>query len=127
MEKIVFTIKEDVCVANGKDAHAADLIAAMKKWGVVENYDDCIADIKKEYQANLDNVVKQYNEIKEQKLTPDELALVMAHRTAVQNSLKGVQAENAKCKAELERIVAEQQARIKRVVDTLTELATSNN
>lgn len=126
MKKIVLTIQEDVCVANGKDVNAIDLISAMKKWGTIEDYDDCIADIKKEYQANLDNTLKQYNEIKEQKLTPDELALVIAHRTAVQNSLKGVQAENAKCKAELERIVAEQQARIKRVVDTLTELATNN-
>ena len=126
MKKIVLTIQEDVCVANGKDVNATDLITAMKKWGTIEDYDDCIADVKKEYQANLDNTLKQYNEIKEQKLTPDELALVIAHRSAVQNSLKGVQAENAKCKAELERIVAEQQARIKRVVDTLTELATNN-
>lgn len=126
MKQIVLTIKEDVCVQNGKNPDAADLIAVMKKWGTVEDYEDCVADIKKQYQNNLDSVLKQYNEIKDQKLTDDEYDILLSHRSAVANSLKGVQAENAKCKAELEKIVAEQQARIKRVVDTLSELANEN-
>ena len=46
MKKIIFTVKDDVCAANGKDLNATDLINKMKEYGSVESYDVVIDPIK---------------------------------------------------------------------------------
>lgn len=80
MKKYVFTIKEDVCVANGKDIEATELLAKMRLWGDVENYDSAISAVKAEYQASVDNLTTQLASIKDQELTDDELDMVLAYR-----------------------------------------------
>lgn len=59
MKKYVFTIKDDVCAANGKDTEATELIEKMKLWGTVEDYDKAVASVCAEYQGTIDNLKKQ--------------------------------------------------------------------
>ena len=80
MKKYVFTIRDDVCTANGKDVEATELLAKMKLWGEVEDYDRAIAAVKAEYQATVDNLTTQITAIKEQELTVDEMRMVVAYR-----------------------------------------------
>ena len=80
MKKYVFTVRDDVCIANGKDAEATELLAKMKLYGTVEDYDRANATMKAEYQANIDNLTAQLTAIKEQELTADEIDMVLAYR-----------------------------------------------
>lgn len=59
MKKYVFTIKDDVCAANGKDIEATELLAKMRLWGDVEDYDKAVASVCAEYQGTIDNLTKQ--------------------------------------------------------------------
>ena len=81
MQKFVFTVKDDVCTANGKDVNATRILEVMHKYGTVEEYDTVVAGLKQEYQNVLDNVVAQNEAIKEQNLTADEIAMINAYRT----------------------------------------------
>ena len=80
MKNYVFTIRDDVCTANGKDIEATELLAKMSLWGDVANYDTAISEIKSEYQAIVDDLTAQNSAIKDQALTEDELKLVFAYR-----------------------------------------------
>ena len=80
MKKYVFTIRDDVCLANGKDVEATELLAKMKLWGEVEDYDRSVSAVKAEYQATVDNLTAQLSAIKYQELTEDEIDLVLAYR-----------------------------------------------
>ena len=80
MKKYVFTVRDDVCIANGKDAEATELLAKMKLYGTVEDYDRATATMKAEYQANIDNLSIQLSAIKDQELTADELDVVLNYR-----------------------------------------------
>lgn len=80
MKKYVFTIKDDVCAANGKDIEATELIEKMKLWGDVEDYEKAIASVRTEYQTTIDNLKAQNDAIKDQELTDDEIALLNAYR-----------------------------------------------
>lgn len=80
MRKYVFTVKDDVCAANGKDISAGELLAKMKLWGDVEDFDRAVASIKAEYQQAVDNLTAQLYAIKSQELTDDEIALINAYR-----------------------------------------------
>lgn len=80
MKKYVFTIRDDVCTANGKDVEATELLAKMNLWGEVVDYDIAISEIKAEYQAIVDDLTSQISAIKEQALTEDELKIVLAYR-----------------------------------------------
>ena len=80
MRKYVFTIKDDICLANGKDIEATELLAKMRLWGDVEDYDTAISSVKAEYQATIDNLNAQLTGIKEQELTEDEIRMIKAYR-----------------------------------------------
>lgn len=80
MKKYVFTIKDDVCAANGKDVEATALLEKMRLWGDVEEYDHVVASVRAEYQAVVDNLTAQINAIKEQDLTADEITLLNTYR-----------------------------------------------
>lgn len=77
MRKYVFTIKDDVCVANGKDIEATELLAKMRLWGDVEDYDRVISAVKAEFQEIVDNLTTQVTEMQDQdlNLTDDEIRL----------------------------------------------------
>lgn len=80
MKKYVFTIKDDVCAANGKPPEATELIEKMKLWGDVEDYEKVVASVRTEYQVVADNLTAQLNAIKEQGLTDDEISLLNSYR-----------------------------------------------
>jgi hypothetical protein len=80
MKKYVFTIKDDVCAANGKDVEATALLEKMRLWGDVEEYDAVVASVRAEYQVVVDNLTAQINAIKEQELTADEITLLTTYR-----------------------------------------------
>ena len=80
MKKYVFTIKDDVCAANGKDVEATELLAKMKLWGDVEDYDRAVAAVRAEYQATIDGLNAQLSAIKDQELTADEIRLIIFYR-----------------------------------------------
>lgn len=80
MKKYVFTVKDDVCLANEKDVNAVRVLEVMKTYGTVEDYDAHVASLKKEYQEALDNVVAQNEAIKAQNLTEEEIGIVNEYR-----------------------------------------------
>lgn len=80
MKKVVLTIKEDVCVKNNKDVNATELLNVMAHYGTVETYEAATAKDKAEFQATIDSLNKQLNDIKEQELTVDEIKMVKAYR-----------------------------------------------
>lgn len=82
MKKYVFTIKDDVCIVNGKDVEATELLAKMRLWGEVEDYDRAISAVKAEYQDTVDNLTTQLTAIKDQELTADEMRVLYAYREA---------------------------------------------
>lgn len=85
MKKYVFTIKDDVCAANGKDVEATELISKMLLWGTVEDYDKATEVIRAEYQATITGLNNQLGAIKDQELTEDEIALLRAYRACKQS------------------------------------------
>jgi hypothetical protein len=88
MRKFVFTIKDDVCAANGKDVNASELLSVMTHYGTVEEYDKVVAALSQEYQASIDGLNRQLALIKEQELTEDEIKMVKAYRDG-KNSVIG--------------------------------------
>ena len=80
MKKVVLTIKEDVCVKNNKDVNATELLNVMAHYGTVETYESATAKDKAEFQATIDSLNNQLNDIKEQELTVDEIKMVKAYR-----------------------------------------------
>lgn len=73
MREWVLVVKEDVCIANGKDPEAANLLETMKLWGEVKPLDNVVASIRAEYQGTIDNLRKQLDDMKDHDLTQDEL------------------------------------------------------
>jgi hypothetical protein len=108
MKKYVFTIKDDVCAANGKDIEATELIAKMQLWGSVEDYEKVIAAERAEYQKTADNLKAQLDAIKDRELTDDEFDIVMDYRD---------------CKA---KILAAYETRINGLEKQLEEVYTEN-
>lgn len=113
MRKYVFTIKEDVCIANGKDVEATELLSKMRLWGDVEDYDRAISAVKAEFQDIVDKLSTQLTDIKDQELTVDELRLLLAYRenkSAVVaqyvDEAESYKAELAVIKSEFERKVS---------------------
>ncbi|MBQ8528988.1 MAG: hypothetical protein IJ459_04550 [Clostridia bacterium] len=73
MIKVVLTIMDDVCLANGKDVNATHLLEVAKTYGKVTNFDDEVAGLKAEYQKSLDNVVAQNKALEAQNINAEEL------------------------------------------------------
>lgn len=123
MKKYVFTIRDDVCTANGKDVEATELLAKMRLWGEVEDYDRAVSVVKAEYQANIDNLTTQITAIKEQKLTADELKLVLAYRACMDEIIAQYIARINMLEGELEGIKTEEQIRLEKIMAILNKNA----
>lgn len=81
MKKYVFTIKDDVCAANGKDIEATELLAKMRLWGDVEDYEKATAAERAEYQATIDGLTAQLSDSKSLMLNgTDEIRMIDAYR-----------------------------------------------
>lgn len=81
MKKIVLTIREDVCNANGKTEENINLLVEkMRLYGTVTDFDAEVAAVKAEYQDNLNKVTAQYNKIRSNELNAPEIAILNAIR-----------------------------------------------
>ena len=113
MKKYVFTMKEDVCEAHGKDAaKQAELLAVMAHYGTVEDYERVIAPVQAEYQGVVDNLTAQLTAIKEQELTVDEIKIVKAYRENKTSVVSEYIAEADKYKSQLEAVKNENEQRV---------------
>lgn len=113
MKKYVFTMKEDVCEAHGKDtAKQTELLNVMTHYGTVEDYDKVIAPVQAEYQGVVDNLTAQLNAIKEQELTVDEIKIVKSYRENKASVVNEYIAEADKYKAQLEAVKTENEQRV---------------
>ena len=83
MAKWVLDVREDVCKANGKDVQATELLKVMRTYGEVTPFETAVANEIAPLQKTIDNLVKQIEDIEEQNLTEDEMAIVKAYRLAV--------------------------------------------
>ena len=121
MKKYVFTIKDDVCAANGKDLEATELIAKMKLWGDVEDYEKAISSVRAEYQASLDNLNAQLTAIKEQELTEDEISLLNAYRACKTRNADRFQVRIDALELQLDDIRSENQKRLEQIAQILAQ------
>jgi hypothetical protein len=113
MKKYVFTMKEDVCEAHGKDAaKQSELLAVMAHYGTVEDYERVIAPVQAEYQGVVDNLTAQITAIKEQELTLDEIKIVKAYRENKAAVVTEYIAEADKYKTQLEAVKNENEQRV---------------
>lgn len=119
MKKLVFTVKDDVCAANGKDVAATELIEKMKLYGNVEDYERVVATVRAEYQATVDNLTAQINAIKAQDLTPDELELVKAYRACKDKISGAYETRIGTLENQLDDIRAEEQTRLEKIMAIL--------
>ena len=88
MKQYVFTVDENICLANNKDVTAANLLGVMETYGQVEDYDSHFAAEKAKVQAVIDGLVAKYDAIESQKLTEDEIRLVNLFRELKANAVK---------------------------------------
>ena len=121
MKKYVFTIKDDVCAANGKDVEATELLAKMKLWGDVEDYDRAVAAVRSEYQATIDGLNAQLTAIKNQELTADEIDLLNAYRACKKVNGDKYEARIAALESQLDDISAENQKRLAQIAAILEQ------
>ena len=121
MKKYVFTIKDDVCAANGKDTEATELLGKMKLWGDVEDYDNVVASVRAEYQVMVDNLTAQLNAIKEQELTEDEIALLNSYRACKKITGDKFQARIDALEQQLEKDRADYQKKAAQISELLTQ------
>ena len=94
MKQYVFTIDENVCLANGKDVTAVNLLEVMKTYGTIEDYDAHFAAEKAKNQALVDGLVAKYEAIESQKLTEDEIEAINLLRKIKANEVKGYVEKN---------------------------------
>lgn len=115
MKSYVFTVREDICAANGKDVTATNLLEKMKLYGSVEDFDSVIAKGKAEYQLAVDNLKAQLTAISEQKLTAEEIKLVKVYRDCKNSTDKELLAKIDSLTKQLEDIKAENESRIEKI------------
>lgn len=115
MKKYVFTIKDDVCAANGKDTEATELLAKMRLWGDVEDYDHVVASVRAEYQSVVDNLTAQLTAIKSQELTDDEINLLNSYRACKKATGDAYQARIDALELQLEGIKADYQKKAEQI------------
>lgn len=121
MKKYVFTVKDDVCLANGKDVNATHVLEVMKTYGAVEDYDTVIAKIKAEYQETLDNVVAQNEAIKHQNLSDEEIAIVNEYRKQRAKAVQVYIEENANLNKTLEEVKVEHEKTIEMISNVINK------
>ena len=121
MKKYVFTIKEDVCSANGKDINATELLTVMQHYGVVEEYDRVVTALCTEHQSTIDGLNRQLSAIKEQELTDDEIVIVKAYRAQKANVTNALHAQISERDNQLRDIKSKHEQMSARIVALLGE------
>lgn len=122
MKKLVLTVRDDVCQANNKDPNATNLIVAMQAYGDVTPYEKEVEAVKAEYQGVIDNVTAEYNAIKDQRLTEDEIELIKCLRgikdallVQEQTKIKALEAQMKSLRDKNELIVRQATAALEQI------------
>lgn len=103
MKKVVFTVKDDVCARNGKDANATELFSVMAHYGTVETYDTVIARVAAEQNAIINGLNQKIAAMEENSATDLEAPVLKAVRDVVNSSVNVVKDENAQLKESLRK------------------------
>lgn len=102
MRKVVLTVKDEICRANGKDVNATELLTVMTHYGTVEDYEKAVGTTVAEYQTTIDSLNTQYAAIADQKLTEDEIKLINSYRQLKGALKQTYEAENTALKNQLQ-------------------------
>lgn len=122
MRKVVLTIREDICNANGKTEENVNLLVEkMALYGTVTDFDHDVANIKGEYQDNLNKLTAQLNAIKANELTSDEVYMLNAIRKVKSEICAEKDAEIAKYVDVVAGIQNRMKDMIKNVVNAVSE------
>jgi hypothetical protein len=84
MAKWVLDVREDVCLAHGKDIQATELLKVMRTYGEVTPFETAIASHIAPLQKTIDNLVKQNEAVAEKQLDEFDMSIVRAAREAKQ-------------------------------------------
>ena len=109
MKKVVLTINDAVCVQNGKDVNATELLKVMATYGEVTDFKDEVAAIETKYQTALDDVVAQNEAMKQHNLTKDEIEILNSYRTQRDITAKVLIEEKEELRQTLRNVKAEQE------------------
>ena len=121
MKKIVLTVNDAVCLKNGKDVNATQLLEVMRTYGEVTDFDAEVAGIKQEYQETLDEVVAQNEAIKAQNLTEEEIEIVNSYRTQRAKAVQTYIDENAKLTQTLDEVKTEHERTIEIIANVINK------
>lgn len=122
MKQYVFTMKDDVCTANGKtEAQKNEVLKVLTHYGTVEDYDTVLASERARYQQVIDNQTKQIEAIKEQELTIDEIKMVKAYREGKSSVVAEYVAKADAYAKQLEAVKVENEQRVARIKQALGE------
>lgn len=121
MIKVVLTVQDDVCVKNGKDVNATELLKIMATYGKVERYDDCVAKDKAEYEGTIKNLIAQNEAISDRIATDDEFEVLKALRGFREKSVKVYVEENAKLTKTLDEVKTEHERTIEIIANVINK------
>lgn len=114
MKKIVLTIREDVCAANGKtDDNIVRLTEVMRGYGTLKDFDAETAEVRAEYQDNLNKLTAQLNAIRANALTDDEIRILNHYRECKAVICAEKDAEIAK----RDNIIEEAKTKMKNIIE----------
>lgn len=119
MKQYTLTIKDDICAANGKDPEATELLAKMKLWGEVTDFERSVAAVRAEYQGVINNLTAQVAAIKAQELTEDEIALLNSYRACKKSTGDQFQARINALEQQLDEISTGYQRKIAQISELL--------
>lgn len=119
MKKLVFTIRDDVCAANGKDPAATELLNKMELWGDVEDFESVVTGVRAEYQTSINNLTAHIAAIKAQELTSDEMALIATYRKCKTEVTEEFKVRINELEVTLADIKAEEEKRIETIIAML--------
>ena len=105
MKQYVFTMRDDICNANGKsDAQKAEMLRVLAHYGTVEDFEGVVNAERAKYQQVIDNQTRQLEAIKDQALTEDEIAMVKAYRGARSAVVSKHEAIEQECRQTIARL-----------------------
>ena len=121
MIKVVLTVQSDVCVKNGKDVNATELLKTMATYGKVENFNDCVEAIETDYQKTIDNLVAANEAISDRIATDDEFEVLKALRGFREKSVKVYVEENAELTKTLDEVKTEHERTIEIIANVINK------
>ena len=124
--KYLLTVMPDVCVANGKDPAATELLNKMRTYGEVIPFEKAEEKIRAEYQGVIDNLTRQYQAIAAQELTQDEIIFLNTYRECKSANGEAYEKRIAALEQCLEDVRIASKKRAEQIAQLVAELAEAN-